>query len=135
MAKKSSKISLIYLIGMALSLIGFCVPMFKGKLIGKTWNGFKFINFDNFGFVTVGALLILIGIILGIVFSLISVKDVLKLVALIVSIVGGIVLVIGFNQDKLYQAIAKGFLKCAYVGFYLLIVGWIVSIVGYVLKK
>lgn len=135
MAKKSSKISLIYLIGMALSLIGFCVPMFKGKLLGTTWNGFKFINFDNFGFVTVGALLILIGIILGVVFSLVSVKDVLKLVALIVSIVGGIVLVIGFNQDSIYQAIAKGFLKCAYVGFYLLIAGWIVSIIGYVLKK
>lgn len=135
MAKKSSKISLIYLIGMALSLIGFCVPMFKVNFPKITCNGFKFINFDNFGFVTVGALLILIGIILGVIFSLVSVKDVLKLVALIVSLAGGIVLVIGFNQDSIYQAIAKGFLKCAYVGFYLLIAGWIVSIVGYVLKK
>lgn len=135
MAKKNSKISLIYLIGMILSLIGFCVPMFRGKLIGATWNGFKFINFDNFGFVTIGALLIFIGAVLGIVVSFLSVKDIVKLVALLVAIVGGIVLVIGFNQDKIYQIIAKGFLKCAYIGFYMIIAGWIVSLAGYFLKK
>ena len=137
MAKKSKKISLLYLIGMALVVIGFCVPMFKGKLFGGTSNGFDFINFDNFGFVTIGALLIFVGAVVGLVFSfnIISKSDLVKLIALIVSIVGGVVLVIGFNQDRLYQTIAKGFLKTAYVGFYMIIVGWIVSLLGYIMKK
>ncbi len=137
MAKKSKKISLLYLIGTALVVIGFCIPMFKGKILGGTSNGFDFINLDNFGFVTIGALLIFIGAVAGLIFSFNFIRqaDLVKLIALVASIVGGVVLVIGFNQDKIYQTIAKGFLKTAYVGFYMIIAGWIISLIGYITKK
>lgn len=137
MAKKGSKLSLIYLIGMALIAVGFCCPMFKGKLLGGTTNGFDYINFQEFGFVTLGALLILIGAVLGLVFCLVKMKNAntLKLVAIVLSIVGGIVLIIGFNDNAIYKAIAKGFLKHAYIGFYMILAGWVLGIVGWVTKK
>ena len=45
MEKKNSIVSNLYLIGMALVVIGFILPMFK--VLGQTPNGFKFINFKN----------------------------------------------------------------------------------------
>ena len=59
----------------------------------------------------------------------------LQLVALIVSIAGGVVLFIGFNDNVIYKAIAKGFLKHAYMGFYVVLAGWVVSVVGYLTGK
>ena len=139
MGKKSSSLSLIYLIGMALVVIGFIVPMFKftfGPFSG-TKNGFNFIDFDHFGFVTIGALLIFVGACLGVVFSLAPVgsKDLLKLICLVASIAGGIVLVVGFTQDSLYKLGGKQLLKAAYIGFYMIIVGWVVGLAGYITKK
>ena len=92
MAKKGS-LPLIYLIGMALVVIGFICPVFD---FGIKENGFDFINFDNFGFKTIGALLIIAGAVLGLVFCFVGGKNsgMLKLVGLLVSIVGGIVLII-----------------------------------------
>ena len=58
MAKKSS-LGILYLVGMALIVLGFCLPMFSG--MGINPNGFKFINFKNGGFVSIGALFIIIG--------------------------------------------------------------------------
>lgn len=141
MAKKSSGLmGYLYLIGMALVAIGFCCPMFSGTF-GSS-NGFKFINFDNGGFTTIGALLIFVGAVLGVavvVLGMVGIKvpsvKLLKLIALIVTIVGGIVLVIGFNDSKIYKAIAKGLLKHAYVGFYMVLVGWVAGIVGYLMEK
>lgn len=135
MAKKSSSMSLLYLIGMALVVIGFFCPMFKAGLLEP--NGWDFLNFKDFGFVTIGGLLILIGAVLGVVLSLVKVKNAktLKLVALIVSIVGGVVLILGFNDNGLYRAIAKGFIKHAYIGFYVVLAGWIAALVGYLTNK
>ena len=144
MGKKSSKLSIIYLIGMALVVIGFICPMFKmsvsafGKtLASSTANGFHFIDFDKFNFVDVGALLIFIGACLGLIFCFVPVSsaDMIKLICLIVSIAGGIVLVIGFTQDDMYKFIGKQFFKHAYIGFYMILVGWVVGLVGWITKK
>lgn len=135
--KKSSGImSYLYLIGMAITTIGFCCPMFKG-LFGSGANGFDFINFENGGFVTIGALLIFIGAVVGLAYAILPMLkiklpsvDLIKIVALIASIVGGIVLVIGFQDNAIYKVIAKGLLKNANYGFYMVIAGWIVALIG-----
>ncbi|MCR5047172.1 MAG: hypothetical protein K6A42_11400 [Treponema sp.] len=132
MAKKNLSIS-IYLIGMAITVIGFCMPMFTG-VFGSSGNGFKFINFDNSGFVTIGALLIIAGAIAGVVVSLLGMQQ-FEWIALAVSVVGGIVLVVGFNDNAIYKAIGKNMIKHATVGFWMIVVGWVVAVVGKVLKK
>lgn len=135
MGKKSNSLPLIYLIGMVVTAVGFFCPMFK-SILGTT-PGYKFINFDNFGFVTIGALLIVAGAIAGIVFCFVGGKSakLLRLICAIVSIAGGIVLVVGFNDNKIYQAIAKGFLKHAYFGFYMVVAGWLVGLCGAITNK
>lgn len=136
MAKKGKAniLGYLYLVGLALVVIGFFCPMFKAGPIEP--NGWDFLNFENFGFVTVGGLLILVGAAAGIIFSFVGGKnsDLLKLVCLIVSIVGGIVLVIGFNDNRLYSAIGKEILKYAYIGFYLVVGGWVVALIGHFTK-
>ena len=134
MGKKVSALSYLYLIGMALAVIGFCCPMFSGAF-GASSNGFKFINFDNSGFVTIGALLIFVGAVAGILACFVKPLSGLKLIFLIASIAGGVILVIGFmTNGGIYKAIGKGLLKHAAVGFYLVIAGWIVALIG-ALKK
>lgn len=135
MAKKKSSMSLIYLIGMALIAIGFFCPMFKAGPIEP--NGFDFLNFENFGFVTIGGLLLIVGAALGLILCFLKVKNAgtLKLIALILSIAGGVVLIIGFNDNAIYKVIAKGLLKHAYIGFYLVVAGWVTGIIGFLTKK
>ena len=93
MGKKKSAggLGIIYLVGMLAAVVGFCLPMFTIKGDFGASNGFKFINFDNSGFVTIGALLLFIGAVAGAVFGLLSVLKIklpsakmLGLVALIV---------------------------------------------------
>ena len=133
MAKKGFNLS-VYLIGMAVTVIGFCLPMFK--IFGSNGkNGFGFINFDNSGFVTIGALLIIIGAVAGLVVSLLGKGDQLEWIALAVSVVGGIILVIGFNDNGIYKAIGKALVKNSTIGFWMVVAGWVVAAVGKVLKK
>lgn len=133
MAKKGFNLS-IYLIGMAVTVVGFCMPMFTGAF-GSSGNGFKFINFDNSSFVTIGALLIIAGAIAGVVFSLLGMQQ-FEWLAWAASVVGGIVLVVGFTTNGgLYKAIGKNMIKHATVGFWMIVAGWVVAAVGKVLKK
>jgi len=134
MGKKSS-LPLIYLIGVLLVAIGFCVPMFKG--LGIKTNGFDYMNFKNFGLTTIAALLIFCGAVLGVVFCFVGGKNtsMLKLVCIIISIVGGVILIIKFNDNWLTKQIGKGFIKHAYIGFYMIIVGWVLGLVGAVTNK
>lgn len=134
--KKVNILSYLYLIGMAVVAIGFCCPMFKG-LFGSTANGFKFINFDNSVFVSIGALLIFIGAIAGIIVKFVPSlqKNKLDFLCLLVSIAGGVILLVGFTTNGgIYKAIGKAFLKNAVVGFYMIIIGWVAAIVGYFSK-
>ena len=119
---------------MAITAVGFCCHMFSGAL-GSSKNGFGFINFNNSGFVTIGALLIIIGAVAGIVVSLLGKGDQLEWICLAVSILGGIILVIGFNDNGIYKAIGKNLVKHATIGFWAIVAGWVVAIVGKVLKK
>lgn len=133
MGKKSS-LPLIYLIGVLLVAIGFCLPMFKGII--KT-NGFDYMNFKNFGWMTIAALLIFCGAVLGVIFCFVGGKNasLLKLVCIIVSIVGGVILIIKFNDNWLTKQIGKGFIKHAYIGFYMILAGWILGLVGAITNK
>lgn len=134
MAKKLS-LPLIYMIGMALVVIGFICPVFDFWLVKA--NGFDFIDFNNFGTTTIGALLIIIGAVLGLVFCFVGGKNsgMLKLVGLLVSIAGGVVLIIGYSGDVFSEGIGKFFVDVATYGFYMILAGWIVGVVGYVMKK
>ena len=140
MAKKGNKLSLLYLIGMALVVVGFICPMFQISFFGlgsASSNGFDFINFDNFGFTTIGAILIFAGAVLGLVFCFVGGKNsgMLKLVGLIATIAGGVVLVLGYSDNMFSKGIGKFFIDIATYGFYMIIVGWIVAFVGWVTKK
>ena len=136
MAKKGKTniLGYLYLLGLALVVIGFFCPMFKAGPIKP--NGWDFLNFENFGFVTIGGLLVLAGAAAGIILSFVGGKNsgFLKLICLIASIVGGIVLVIGFNDNKLYSVIGKGIIKHAFIGFYLVVSGWVVALIGHFAK-
>lgn len=129
--KKKMSTGMLYLIGMALVVVGFFCPMFKAGPIEP--NGLDFLNFDNFGFVTIGGLLILVGAAAGVVLNFLNVKNrkTLQLAALVASIAGGVILVIGFNDNAIYKVIAKGFLKHVYIGFYVVLAGWVVGLVGF----
>jgi hypothetical protein len=128
MAKKGN-LNLIYLIGMALIVIGFCCPMFSGFL--GSANGFKFIDFDNSGFVTIGALLIIAGGVAGLCACFLPQLSGLKLVFAIAVLAGAIILVLGFTTNGgIYKAIGKNIIKHATVGFYLVVAGIIAAAVG-----
>ncbi len=131
MGKKSKSLPYIYLIGMALAVIGFCCPMIKG-LFGTSANGFKFINFDNSTFVTIGALLIFIGAVAGLVACFVPQLSGLKLIFLLASIAGGVILVVGFlTNGGIYKAVGKGLIKKSMFGLWMVVAGWVVALVGY----
>ena len=136
MGKKVNLMSWLYCCGMLITAIGFCCPMIKG-LFGSSANGFDFIkNIEDGGFVAIGALLIFVGAVAGIFAQWGPQLKVLKLIFLLVSIAGGVILVIGFlTNGGIYKAIGKQLLKRALFGFYLVIVGWVVACVGYFSKK
>lgn len=131
MAKKSSKASLgnLYLIGAALTAIGFLLPIFKAGPIKVS--GFDLVG-DGNSIMKLAALLVFVGAVAGIILNFVSVgknQDMLKLVVLIVSIAGG--LYCFFNTSDFGVKLATKYLSA---GFYLIVAGWIVSILGY-LKK
>ena len=135
MGKKVSVLSYLYLIGMALVAIGFCCPMIKG-LFGTSANGFDFIsNAKDGSFVAIGSILIIAGAIAGIVACFVPQLKGLKLIFAIAVLAGAIILVIGFTTNGgIYKAIGKHLLKNAMFGFYLVVVGIVVAVVG-ALKK
>lgn len=139
MGKKGNSVSLLYTVGMALAVIGFCCPMFK---VLKAFNGFKFINFDNGGFTTIGALILFVGAVVGLawaVLPMIGIKlpavNLVKTIAALALVVGVVILIVGFTQDKFYSVVAKQLLKRAMYGFYIMVVGIVLALVGKFLNK
>ena len=62
-------------------------------------------------------------------------KNKLDFLCLLISIAGGVVLLIGFTTNgKIYKDIGKAFLKNAIAGFYMIVIGWVVAITGYFSK-
>ncbi|MCQ2592951.1 MAG: hypothetical protein MJ188_09230 [Treponema sp.] len=145
MGKKSGiKISFIYLIGMLLVAIGFVMPMFcpKNPINGKfltdlSVNGFDFLDFNQMGTITIAGLLIFCGACAGVVMSFLGFKgaDIIKVILLFVSIAGGVLLVIKFNDNWLTKKIGTGFFKHAYIGTYMILAGWVVGLLGAIIKK
>ena len=141
MAKKTKKAKypIIFLIGMIAVIVGFILPMFEVNVLGlakATSNGFDFIDFDSSSFVSIGAILIFAGAILGFIGGLLPKAKLLKVIGLFISIIGGVILVIGFTTNGgIYKAIGKALFKTASYGFYIILVGWVVSIIGIATNK
>ncbi|MCQ2597550.1 MAG: hypothetical protein MJ181_06840 [Treponema sp.] len=150
MGKKSmGTMKLVELIGFILAVVGFFCPMTKGKMFGT--NGGSGLNmiknlFNNNGntFQEVMALLILVFAVAGLV--IILVKDV-KLYSLVCAI-GGVVCGVLFYLKSIGvfdSGIAKGAIKAVNkvggaiakpgIGIYLLCIGFIVALVGALLRK
>ncbi|MBQ9630851.1 MAG: hypothetical protein IJR49_04620 [Treponema sp.] len=132
MAKKSSKSLMgnLYLIGMALTAIGFILPIFKAGPLKV--NGFDMVGNGN-SIMKLAALLVFIGAIAGVVLNFISVgknQKMLKLIALVLSVLGG--LYCFFNTSDVGIKLVARYL---YAGFYLIIAGWIVGVLGYLQGK
>ena len=126
--------NLIYLIGMALVVVGFCCPIFS--FFGGNVNGFYYLSDFGFG-ITIGALFIIIGAVLGLVFCFVDIRnsELFKLIGILISIAGGILLIIGYSDNMFSKGIGKFLIDIATYGFYMILAGWIVGVVGYVMKK
>lgn len=142
MGKKLLNSSVVYFIGMALIIVGLLCPIVK--VMGQTPNAFKFLDFKNFGTSTVGILLVLIGAVLGVLFSVLNMSSrTNKLIALAISLAGGVILLLlltGVLSDssfggKIWRAVGKSFIKHAFIGFYLILAGWVLSIYGWLTGK
>jgi len=136
MGKKVSVMSYLYLLGMALVAIGFFCPMIKG-LFGSSANGFDFIrNAKEGSFVAIGAILIFVGAVAGILAFFVPQLKSLKLIFAIVALAGAIVLIIGFTTNGgIYKAIGKQLLKRASFGFYMVVCGIVLGLVGAITNK
>ena len=134
MGKSSANLNIIYLAGMALVAVGFILPMFTG--LGITMNGFDFIDFNNFGTITSAALLIFLGALVGIAFCFISNSnsELIKLLALVASIAGGILIILLAGKNSVTKLIGKGFWNHATYGTYLVLAGWVAALIGWFKK-
>lgn len=132
MAKKTGLLNYLYCCGMAITVIGFCCPIIKSKFLGIGANGFKLIDFGESSFVSIGAILIFCGAVAGIISQFVPQLKSLKLIFLLASVAGGVILVLGFSTGGyVAKFIGKSLLKNISVGFYLVICGWIVACLGY----
>ena len=130
MAKKG-KVASLYLIGMVLVAVGFCLPMVKG-LFGSSANGFDFIqNINKGGFVAIGALLIIAGAVLGIISCFVPSLSNLSKVFFLVSVVGGVIIILGFlTNGGIYKSVGKHLIKNSTYGLWIIVAGWIVTALG-----
>lgn len=136
MSKKSGSLSL-YLIGMALVVIGCFLPLTASKFFGGGSSAFNAIV-DGSGDLKIGSILALGGAIAGIVFCFVSVAGKLpvKLISLIVSIAGGVYVLLSYLNLAPW---AKSFAKIAHkavgthigIGLIVICVGWVIALVGY----
>ena len=138
MGKKIFNSNIIYFIGMALVIVGLLCPIVK--ILGQTPNAFKFLDLKNFGTSTVGILLVCIGAVLGVLFSLLAgFNKTHRLIALAITLAGGVILLLlltGVLSDssfggKIWRAVGENFIKRAYIGFYLILAGWLCAIFGW----
>lgn len=140
MAKKSSSVSL-FLIGMIVVAVGCFLPLTASKFFGGGASAFDAITSSGNGAVKVGAILALAGAVAGIIFSFVSLKGVpIRLISLIVSIAGGLYVLIKYlNIGGAGKSIVKGLAKATGtnpgIGLIVIIIGWIIAIIGYVKSR
>lgn len=140
MGKKVSIIGYLYLIGMALVVIGCFLPLsthFGGNANGSS--AFNIILKDGKAVAKIGAILAFVGAVAGVIFCFLKVKKVglYKLISLIVSIAGG--LYIFFNTSDFAKSMAKGIGKMTKsapgIGLILILAGWIIALVGWIKNR
>ena len=135
MAKKSGILSYLFVIGLALVVIGCFFPLSTTKLFGANGSSaFQIITSDSNGILKVGAILTFVGAVCGVVLSFLAVKNsgLLKLFSLIASVAGG--LYVFFNTSSTGRSIAKATLNFG-PGFYIILAGWIIALIGWVLYR
>ena len=135
MAKKSNLP--LYLIGMALVVIGCFLPLTASKFFGGGSSAFHAIT-DGSGDLKVGAILALGGAIAGIVFCFVSLKAKfpVKLISLIVSVAGGIYILLNYLNlapwaRKAVSLLNKGTGTHIGIGLIVIIIGWVIACVGW----
>jgi hypothetical protein len=139
MAKKIDVKSYLYAIGMALVVIGCFLPLVSTRL-GSSSSAFSIITKGSgSGVVRVGAILAMLGAVAGVALTFVKGK-MYKLVALVVSILGGLYVFVNYlNQSGAAKGIMKGAAKIAGatpgIGVLLIVVGWIVALLGFFFSR
>ena len=139
MAKKSNLN--LYLIGLALVVVGCFLPLTASKFLGGGSSAFKAIT-NGSGDLKIGSILALGGAIAGIVFCFVNlgVKLPVKLISLIASIVGGVYVWYCYMNGG---AILKGAVKLGLkatgskpgIGLIIIIVGWVLALLGWIKNR
>lgn len=139
MAKKSNLP--LYLIGMALVVIGCFLPLTASKFFGGGSSAFKAIT-DGSGDLKIGSILALGGAIAGIVFCFVSLRAKLpvKLISLIVSIVGGVYVLINYMNlapwaKKAVSLFNKGTGTHIGIGLIVILIGWVIAVLGWLQSR
>jgi hypothetical protein len=129
MAKKSSPLNYVYAIGMAVTAIGFMLPIFSAFGGNITMNGFNLVGKGD-SIMKIAVLLVFIGAVAGVAVQFIPNNSLYKIIALIVTVAGG--LYCFFNTSDVGIKLAGKFLG---TGFYMIIIGWCIAAAGIILKR
>lgn len=139
MAKKIDIKSYLYVIGMALVVIGCFLPLLSTRF-GDSTSAFRIITKGSgSGVVRVGAILAMLGAVAGVALTFVKGK-MYKLIALVVSILGGLYVFVNYlNQSGAVKGIAKFAAKASGatpgIGVLLIVVGWIVALLGFFFSR
>ena len=129
MAKKNSPLNYVYAIGMAVTVLGFMLPVFSAFGGNITMNGFDLVGKGDSA-MKIAVLLVFIGAAAGVVVQFIPNNQLYKIIALIVTVAGG--LYCFFNTSDIGIKFAGKFLGA---GFYMIITGWCIAAAGFILKR
>mgnify|MGYP004448996661 FL=1 len=148
--KNSGTMKLVEFIGFIIAAVGFCLPLTKGKVFGSNGgSGLNFIKnlFDSSRgntFLEVMALLVFVFAIGGILVILFKDKKIYGLACAAGGILCGALFYLK-SIGVFSSGAAKGVLKAAnkvggtfsqpYIGIYLLVAGFVVALVGALLRK
>jgi hypothetical protein len=129
MTKKNSPLNYVYAIGMIVTAIGFLLPVFSAFGGNITMNGFNLVGKGDSA-MKIAVLLVFIGAVAGVVVQFIPNNSLYKIIALIVTVAGG--LYCFFNTSDIGIKLAGKFLGA---GFYMIIIGWCIAAAGFILKR
>lgn len=140
MAKKSSVFSL-YLCGLILVVIGCFLPLTASKFFGGGSSAISAIT-DGSGDLKVAAILALVGAVVGIVACFVSLGNnrLIKLVSLIVSVAGGVYMVLSYLNlapwaKNVVKLVNKGVGNHIGIGLIVILAGWVIAIIGYLQNR
>ncbi len=122
----------IYILGMVVVIVGFCMPVFSSSFLGKhSANGFTILQHISAKKVALRICDIAVfgGAVAGVIFGFISdsalgrfLTSLLKLIALTVTIGCGV-----YFFNNYFSGFSKNFID---VGFYMIIAGWFIALIG-----